>query len=75
MQFEDTTLVSAYADDLSSSSSGRSKTKVIKELQKEVDKVVKWSDDARFTLNINKFEVSFFSLCTASWQAHITSRG
>ena len=48
-----------------------------KKLQKEVDKVVKWSDDARLTLNTNKCEVSFFSLCTAeaSWQPHITIRG
>ena len=48
-----------------------------KKLQKKVDKVVKWSDDARLTLNINKCEVSFFSLCTAeaSWQPHITIRG
>ena len=45
-----------------------------KKLQKEVDKVVKWSDDARLILNINKCEVFFFSLCTAeaSWQPHIT---
>ena len=48
-----------------------------KKLQKEGDKVVKWSDDARLTFNINKCEGSFFSLCTAeaSWQPHITIRG
>ena len=48
-----------------------------KKLKKEVDKVVKWSDNARLTLNTNKCEVSFFSLCTAeaSWQPHITIRG
>ena len=50
---------------------------MIKKLQKEVDKLVKWSDDARLTLNINKCEVSFFNLCTAetSWQPHIKIRG
>ena len=48
-----------------------------KKLQKEVDKVVKRSDDACLTLNTNKCEVSFFSLCTAeaSWQQHFTIRG
>ena len=48
-----------------------------KKLQREVNKVMKWSDDARLTLNIKKCEVSFFSLCTAeaSWQTHITIRG
>ena len=47
-----------------------------KEFQKKVDKVVEWSDDSRLTLYINKFEVSFLSLCTAetSWQPHITIR-
>ena len=65
MQFEDTSLVSAYADDLAIACSGRSKIDMTKKLQKEVDMVEKWSDDARFTLNINKCEVSFFSLCTA----------
>ena len=49
MQFEDTTLVSAYADDLAIACSGRSKIDMTKKLQKEVDKVVKWSDDARLT--------------------------
>ena len=77
MQFEDTTLVSAYADDLAIACSGRSKIDMTKKLQKEVDKVVEWSDDARLTLNTNKCEVSFFSLCTAeaSWQPHLTIRG
>ena len=77
MQFEDTTLVSAYADDLAIACSGRSKIDMTKKLQKEVDKVVKWSDDARLTLNTNKCEVSIFSLCTAeaSWKPHITIRG
>ena len=76
MQFEDTTLVSAYADDMAIACSGSSKIDMTKKLQKEVDKVVKWSDDARLTLNINKCEVSFFSTCTAeaSWQPHITIR-
>ena len=61
MQFEDTTLVSAYADDLAIACSGRIKTDMKKKLQEEVDKEVKWSDDARLTLNTNKCEVSFFS--------------
>ena len=69
MQFEDTTLLSAYADDLAIACSGMSKIDVTKKLQEEVDMVVKWSDDARLTLNTNKCEVSFFNLCTAeaSW--------
>ena len=58
MQFEDTTLVSAYADDLAIACSRRSKIDMTKKLQKEVDKLVKWSDDARLTLNINKCEIS-----------------
>ena len=45
MQFEDTTLVSAYADDLAIACSGRSKIDMTKKLQKEVDEVVKWSAD------------------------------
>ena len=69
MQFEDTTLVSAYADDLAIACSGRSKIDMTKILQKEVDKVVKWSDDACLTLNTNKCEAE------ASWQPHITIRG
>ena len=60
MQVEDTTLVSAYADDLAIACSGRIKTDMKKKLQEEVDKEVKWSDDARLTLNM-KCEVSFFS--------------
>ena len=60
MQFEDTTLVNVYADDLAIACSGRSKTDMTKKLQKEVDKIVKWSDDARLTLNINRCEVSFY---------------
>ena len=77
MQLEDTTLVSAYADDLAIACNGRSNTDMTKKFQKEVDKIVKWSDHARLTLNTNKCEVSFFSLCTAeaSWQPHITIRG
>ena len=59
MQFEDTTIVSAYANDLAIACSGRSKIDMTKKLRKEFDKVVKWSDDARLTLNINKCEVSF----------------
>ena len=76
MKFEDTTLVSAYADDLAIACSGRSKIDMKKKLQKE-DKIVKWSDDALLTLNIKIFKVSFFSLRTAeeSWQPHITIRG
>ena len=76
MQFEDTTLVSAYADDLVIAYGGRSKIDMTKMFQKEVDKVVKWRDDARLTLDTNKCEVSFFSLCTAEalWQPHITIR-
>ena len=69
--------MSAYADDLAIACSERNKIDMTKRFQKEVDKVVKWSDDARLTLNTNKREVSFFSLCTAeaSWQPHITTRG
>ena len=69
--------MSVYADDLAIACSGRSKIDMTKKLQKEVDKVVKWSHDARLTLNIIKYEVFFFSLCTAeaSWQPHITIRG
>ena len=76
MQFEDTTLVSVYADDLAIACSGRSIIDMKKNLKKEVDKVVKWSDDARLTLDTNKCEVSFFTLCTAeaSWQPHIKIR-
>ena len=48
-----------------------------KKFKKEVDKVVKWKDESRLTLNINKCEVFLFNLCTAeaSWQPHITIRG
>ena len=52
-------------------------TDMTKKFKKEVDKVVKWRDESRLTLNINKCEVFLFSQCTAeaSWQSHITIRG
>ena len=74
VEFEDNTLVSAYADDLVIA---RNKDMIITSLQPEVDKVVAWSAKARLTLNSSKCETAFFSLdCAhAAWQPKITGTG
>ena len=65
MQFEDTKKVSVFAGDLVIAKSGMTETDMTKKFKKEVDKVVKWRDESRLTLNINKCEVFLFNLCTA----------
>ncbi len=60
-QFEDATLVSAYADDLAIACRGASKTEITTSLQGEVATVASWSNDAKLQLNNTKCEVSTFS--------------
>ncbi len=54
-------MVSAYADDHAIACRGASKTEVTTSLQREVDKVASWSNDAKLQLNNTKCEVSTFS--------------
>ena len=52
--FSESTMVSAYADDLALACRGRKKEDVALRMQAEVDKVVSWSQQARLTLNAAK---------------------
>ena len=72
--FSETTMVSAYADDLVLACRDRKKKDVALRMQAEVDKVVSWSQQARLTLNAAKCEVAFFSLdnAEAQWRPQIT---
>ena len=73
----ESTMVSAYADDLALACRGRKKEDVALRMQAEVDKVVSWSQQARLTLNAAKCEVAFFSLdnAEAQWRPKITING
>ena len=75
--FSESTIVSAYADDLALTCRGRKKNDVALRMQAEVDKVVSWSQQARLTLNAAKCEVAFFSLdnAEAHWRPQITING
>ena len=75
--FSESTMVSAYADDLALACRGRKKEDVALRMQAEVDKVVSWSQHARLTLNAAKCEVAFFSLdnAEAQWRPKITING
>ena len=75
--FSESTMVSAYADDLALACRGRKKEDVALRMQAEVDKVVSWSQQARLTLNAAKCEVAFFSQdnAEAQWRPHITING
>ena len=72
--FSESTMVSAYADDLALACHDRKKEDVALRMQAEVDKVVSWSQQARLTLNAAKCEVAFFSLdnAEAQWRPQIT---
>ena len=52
--FSESTMVSAYADDLALTCRGRKKEDVALRMQAKVDKVVSWSQLARLTLNAAK---------------------
>ena len=71
--FSESTMVSAYADDLAGACRGRKKKDVALRMQAKVDKVVSWSRQTRLTLNAAKCEVSFFSLdnAEAQWRPKI----
>ena len=56
--FSESTMVSAYADDLALVCCGHKKEDVALRMQAEVDKVVSWSQQARLTLNAAKCEVA-----------------
>ena len=75
--FSESTMVSAYADDLALACRGRKKEDVALRMQAEVDKVASWSQQARLTLNAAKCEVAFFSLdnAEAQWRRQITING
>ena len=75
--FSESTMVSAYADDLALACRGRKKEDVALRMQAEVDRVVSWSQQARLTLNAAKCEVAFFSLdnAEAQWRPQITING
>ncbi len=60
-QCEDATLVSAHADDIAIACRRVSKTEITTSLQREVDKVASWSNDAKLQLNNTKCEVFTFS--------------
>ena len=64
--FSESTMVSAYADDLALTCRGRKKEDVALRMQAEVDKVVSWSQQACLTINAAKCEVAFFSLDNAN---------
>ena len=75
--FRESTMVSAYADDLDLACRGRKKEDVDLRMQVEVDKVVSWSQQARLTLNAAKCEVAFYSLSNAEaqWRPKLPSTG
>ena len=75
--FSESTMASAYADDLALACRGRKKEDVALIMQAEVDKVVSWSQQTRLTLNDEKCEVAFFSLdnAEAQWRPKITING
>ena len=75
--FSESTMISAYADDLALACRGRKKEDVALRMQAKVDKVVSWSQQARLTLNAAKCEVAFFSLdnVEAQWRPQITING
>ena len=75
--FSESTMVSAYADDLALANRGRKKEDVALRMHAEVDKVVSWSQQARLTINAGKCEVAFFSLdnAEAQWRPQITING
>ena len=75
--FGESTMASAYADDLALACRGRKKEDVALRIQAEVDKVVSWSKQARLTLNAAKCKVAFFSLDNAEvqWRPKITING
>ena len=56
--FCESTMVSAYADDLALACRGHKKEDVALRMQAEVDKVVSWSQKVRLTLNAAKCEVA-----------------
>ena len=75
--FGESTMGSAYTDDLALACRGRRKEDVALRMQAEVDKVVSWSQQARLTINAAKCEVAFFSLdnAEAQWRPQITING
>ena len=72
--FSESTMVSAYADDLAQVCRGRKKEDVALRMQTEGDKLASWRQQARLTLNVAKCEVAFFSLdkAEAQWRPQIT---
>ena len=75
--FSESTLVSAYDDDLALACRVRKKEDVAQRMQAEIDKVVSWSQQARLTLNAAKCEVAVFSLdnAEAQWRPQVTING
>ena len=75
--FRESTMISAYTDDLALACRVRKKEDVALRMQADVDKVVSWSQHARLTLNAAKCEVAFFSLdnAEAQWRPQIIIMG
>ena len=75
--FSESTMDSAYADDLALACRGRKKKDVALRMQAEVDKVVSRSQQARLTLNAAKCEVAFFRIdnAEAQWRPKLPSMG
>ena len=75
--FSESTMVSAYADDLALACHGRKKEDVALRMQAEVDNAVSGSQQARLTFDAAKCEVAFFSLdnAEAQWRPQITING
>ena len=76
-QFEEGTLVSAYADDLALAVGGSRKEDLEERMQREEDKVVEWSSRSGLTLNTGKCEACLFTPSTAEykWSPTLTITG
>ena len=67
-RFEDDTMGSAYADALALAVTGSSKEDLEYRMQREVDRVVEWSEQNGLNLNIGKCEICLFTPSTAEFK-------
>jgi len=63
--FDESTLASAYADDVDIACRERNKAAAVTQLQEAVNHVVHWSEASRLKLNATKFETAVFTLDAA----------
>ena len=59
-KYDDSTLLSAYVDDLMIARIGRNKDQVTKNLVKEIIKIADWSVEAQLTLNTSNSHLSLW---------------